>query len=143
MKGLLKFLQLSFLPKNVDLGLLVLRVALGAQMIYGHGWGKLMTFSELAPKFGDPFGLGTKTSLALAVFAEVVCSALIALGLFTRFAAVFAIVTMATAFFLVHKGQLTGQGSGEMAFLYLIGFIAIFLSGPGKYSVDAQISSGA
>lgn len=143
MKGLLKFLQLNFIPKNVDLGLLVLRVALGAQMIYGHGWGKLTTFSETSRTFSDPFGAGSTASLALAVFAEVLCSALIALGLFTRFASIFAIATMATAFFWQHQGHLTGPRSGEMAFLYLIGFVTIFLSGPGKYSVDAQISSQA
>lgn len=143
MKSLLKFLQLSFIPKNIDLGLLVLRVALGAQMIYGHGWGKLMTFSEKAASFPDPWGVGNSASAALAVFGEVVCSALIALGLFTRFAAIFAIATMATAFFKVHGGQLTGEGNGELAFLYLIGFVVIFLSGPGKYSVDASISSEA
>src|SRR5688572_28454256 len=42
-----------------DLGLLIGRVTFGALMAYGHGWGKLSTFSE-TDKFYDPFGLGEK-----------------------------------------------------------------------------------
>jgi putative oxidoreductase len=134
-----KFLQLSFIPQSVDLGLLVLRVALGVQMIFGHGWGKLTSFSEKAGSFDDPLGVGSTTSLALAVTGEVLCSLLIALGLFTRLAAVGAIVTMSVAFFLVHHAKLTGEHSGELAFVYLVGFVTIFLAGPGRFSIDSKL----
>lgn len=138
---MLKKLQLSFIPQSVDLGLLVLRIALGAQMIHGHGWGKLMSFSEKAASFPDPLGVGNTTSAVLAIVGEVLCSALIVLGAFTRLAALGAIVTMAVAFFLVHGGKLVGEGNGEMAFLYLIGFVTIFLAGPGRYSIDSKMAS--
>ena len=142
MSSVVKWLQLGFIPRNVDLGLLVLRVALGVQMLYGHGWEKFMTFAEKSATFPDPMGVGPKVSLGLAVFGEVVCAGLLALGLFTRAAAVALVVTMGVAFFAVHKGALSGPQSGEMAFLYLVGFTAIFLAGPGQYSIDAQMGGG-
>ena len=134
-----KLLQLSFIPQSVDLGLLVLRVALGAQMIFGHGWEKLASFSEKAASFPDPLGVGNTTSAALAVTGEVLCSLLIALGLVTRLAAVGAIVTMAVAFFLVHHAKLTGEHNGELAFVYLVGFVTIFIAGPGRFSIDSKL----
>lgn len=60
-----------------DIGLLILRVFLGLGMCLGHGlgkWTKLFSGEEI--HFADPFGLGAFTSLAVAVFAEVVCSIL-------------------------------------------------------------------
>ena len=69
----------------------------------------------MAGKFPDPLGVGSTTSLALAVFAEVVCSVLLAFGLFTRLAAAVLAINMATAFLMVHKLALTGPGSGELA----------------------------
>ena len=43
------------------------------------------------------------------------------------------IVTMAVAFFFAHGGSITG---GELAFVYLVVFILMYMVGPGKYSVD-------
>ena len=140
MNAFLRNLQLDFIPKNVDLALLLLRIALGAQMLIAHGWGKFATFSEKAAQFPDPLGVGNATSAALAVVGEVVCSALLILGLLTRPAAIGAAITMGVAFFMVHGGKLRGEGNGEMAFLYLIGFLAILIAGPGRYSIDAQLT---
>ena len=121
----------------------MLRIALGVQMLIGHGWGKLMSFSEKAATFPDPLGVGHSTSMALAIFGEVVCMALLIAGAFTRLAALGGAVTMAVAFVLVHGGKLTGANSGEMAFLYLVGFVAIFIAGGGCFAVDAKLSGGS
>jgi putative oxidoreductase len=43
---------------------------------------------------------------------------------------------MAVAFVCVHKGTLTGEHSGELAFLYLMGYVVLFLAGPGRASAD-------
>ena len=133
---MLKYLQLDFLPKNADLALLLLRVALGAQMLTAHGWGKLMSFSENAANFPDPLHVGHTTSAALAIVGEVVCSILLILGLFTRPAAIGSAITMTVAFLLIHGGKLRGENNGELAFLYLIGFLAILIAGPGRFSLD-------
>jgi len=118
-----------------DAGLLILRVFLGMAMCFGHGIGKWSSlFSGEEIKFADPFGVGMLPSLVLAVFAEVICSLLLALGLLTRWALIPLIVTMFVAVFLVHLSD--GFGVMEKALLYGIGYLTLFLAGPGKYSVD-------
>lgn len=136
MNGLLKSLQFNFIPRSAELGLFVLRVWLGLTLLLNHGWAKLMNFSDMAGKFADPIGVGAKASLVLAIFAEVVCATLLVLGIATRFAALVLVIFLGVAFFLVHKRALSGMGSGELAFLYLAGFVTIFLGGPGKFAVD-------
>ena len=140
---MLKYLQLDFLPKSSDIALLILRIALAAQMLTAHGWGKLMSFSENADKFPDPLHVGNTTSAVLAILGEVVCSILLILGLFTRPAAIGSAITMAVAFLLVHGGKLSGEGNGELAFLYLVGFLVILIAGPGRFSLDEVLRSGA
>ena len=132
---MLSFLRLNFLPASIDLGLLVLRVASAGSMLWLHGRGKLMDFEKAAEKFPSILG-NAKVSLGLAVFAEVLCAGLLVLGLFGRFAALSLAITMGVAFVMVHKMALTGAGNGEMAFLYLIPFATLVLTGPGKFSVD-------
>lgn len=137
-----KLLQMEFLPRNADLGLLVLRVAFGGCMLALHGWGKLMSligsFSGGEIRMGDPLGIGPLPTLILAVIAEFFCSALVVLGLWTRFATVFLIATMGVAFFIAHKAVLSGPGNGELALIFLVGFLALLLTGAGKYSLDKK-----
>lgn len=132
----MKFLKLSFIPQSTDLGLLVLRLTLGLSMLVLHGWAKLTGFSTMAKGFADPIGLGPEASLGLAVFAEVGCSALLIVGYLTRFAAVALAITMGVAFFVVHKGALTGPGNGELAFVYLAGYLTLLFAGSGRYAFE-------
>ena len=143
MKSIIRFFQLNFFPRSVDLALLVLRIWLGATMLLNHGMGKLRGFGQMADKFFDPFGMGPSVSLGLAIFAEVVCAALLALGLLTRFAALVLVVLTGVAFFMFHKNALSGPSSGELAFIYMAGFVAIFLAGPGRFSVDRKLGGAA
>lgn len=137
----MKFLQLRFLPRSVDLALLVLRVWFGVSLIVIAGWMKLTNFSAMAGSFPDPYGLGSKLSLVLLIFAEVVCAAFIAIGLFTRFAALIAGFAMASAFWFGHAAKLTGAGNGQSAFFLLGAFVAILLAGGGRYSIDARMGA--
>lgn len=138
--SLIKKAQLDFIPASTDCALLLLRLAFGLQMAFAHGWGKLTGYRNLLDTmWQDPIGVGKEFSLILAIFGELVCAILVAIGLLTRLAAVSCIVTMVVAFGIVHKWKLVGEGNGELAFLYLAAFLAIFLAGPGKYSVDAKL----
>jgi putative oxidoreductase len=76
----------------------------------------------------------------MTIFAEVVCAVLLAMGLFTRFAAAVLTILMAVAFFVVHSSALSGPASGEMAFIYLGGFVTLLLTGAGRFSLDAKLS---
>jgi putative oxidoreductase len=120
-----------------DLGLLVVRVCAGLGMLGAHGWSKLSRFAELAPRFSDPLGVGTTTSLTLAVFAEVGCSILLIVGLGTRLAAIPLAFTMAIAAFVVHADDPWNRK--ELALAYLVIYVALALTGAGRFSVDARL----
>jgi putative oxidoreductase len=87
-------------------------------------------------EFGDPLGIGTRPSLVLAIVAEVGCSLLILLGLFTRFATLPLLFTMLVAAFIVHAADPLGKK--ELALLYALLFATLFFTGPGKYSIDGR-----
>lgn len=137
----MKFLHLNFIPRSADVGLLVLRLWFGGSLLLLHGWAKLTNFSSMSSQFPDLFGIGKAPTLALSTFAEVVCSALVALGLFTRFGALGCAINMFVAFWFAHGHQFTKQPSGELPFMYLGAFVALFLAGGGKFSVDARIGA--
>jgi putative oxidoreductase len=137
----MKFLHFNFVPRSTDLALLILRLWSGALMIGLHGWRKVTNFSTIAEKFADPLGIGSTASLALVVFSEVICAALIMAGVFTRAAALVLAINMAMAFSIGHGRKLVGTGNGELPFLFLGIFVALFFSGAGKFSVDAKIGA--
>jgi putative oxidoreductase len=121
----------------LSLGLLVLRLGAGGLLLYGHGWGKITKFAERAPKFADPIGLGSETSFALVVFAEVFCAAAVMLGLGTRLAAVPIVIFTVVAAFVQHGAD--SFGDKELAFVYGVPMLALIFTGGGQYSLDAAI----
>ena len=129
--------------RYVDAGLLVLRIGMFVMLALGHGLGKLpvsQSFIDNTAGLGFPLPALFAWAAALSEFAG---GLLLALGLMTRPAAGLVAVTMLVAFGLSHGFALSGEGSGEMAFLYLVGAIAIGLTGPGRFSVDAQLARPA
>lgn len=115
---------------------LILRAGLGLLMI-PHGYGKYSRFEEMSGQFMDFMGLGSSISLGLAVFAELICSAMLVLGLATRAVLIPLIITMLTAAFIAHAGGPLGEK--EHSLMYLIGYLSIFIMGAGKYSLDAMV----
>lgn len=104
-----------------------------------HGLPKLSRLtSEEEIKFADPFGFGPFMSLVLVVFAEVVCSILIILGLATRLASIPPIITMFVAAFHAHGND--PFGTKEKPLLFLLIFIVLLVFGSGKYSIDHKLS---
>lgn len=119
--------------------LFILRISLASFMLT-HGYPKLQTLlkgGEIV--FYDFLGIGNTASLALAVFAEFLCSIFIFVGLGTRLATIPLITTMLVAAFMVHADDPFGKK--EFALLYALGFITLFVFGSGKYSVDQIISN--
>lgn len=124
-------------PISIDAALLILRMSFGLLLAYDHGLDKLESYLKDSSDFYNFMGLGPSVSFALAIFAELVCALLLSLGLFTRYALIPLIVTFAVAVFSVHGAD--ALSDKEHALLYLMAFITLFLSGPGKYSIDAKI----
>jgi len=120
-------------PWAVDIALLALRLCMSLLMMT-HGWSKFIHYSERASDFPDPLGVSSPVSLLLTIFAELFCSGFLLIGLFTRLALIPLMVTMLVAVFIIHRGD--PFGDKEHAISFLIPYLALFLSGPGKYSVD-------
>ncbi|MDQ3050545.1 MAG: DoxX family protein [Bacteroidota bacterium] len=119
---------------KISITLLVLRITVGIMMLT-HGIGKFtMLFGDEPIKFADPIGVGVTTSLALTVFAEVVCSLLLIAGLVTRLVVLPLLFTMLVAIFIVHKND--GFGKQELPLLYAAIYAVIAIAGAGKYSLD-------
>jgi putative oxidoreductase len=123
-----------------DLGLLLLRVAVGASLFLKHGWEKLSGFSRMAQHFPDPVHIGPVPSLTIALAGDAICSLLVILGFFTRPAAFFAACNIAVAWSMVHHFEFFGHGAGadhgELCALYIAVFLALTIAGPGRYSLD-------
>lgn len=123
--------------KNIDVSLLILRITGGALMLT-HGIGKIAPLFGSDPiQFPDPIGLGATTSLAMAVFAEVVCAILLILGFATRFAAIPLLITMLVAVLVVHVADPFARQ--ELPLLYASIYLVILIAGPGKFSIDNMI----
>ena len=123
---------------HLDVWILLFRILIAVFMLT-HGlpkFFKLMAGGEI--RFGDPLGFGAVPSLVLAVFAEVVCSTFILIGLGTRLATIPLMITMAVAAFVVHHDDPFGRK--ELPLLYLFSFITLCVLGSGKYSVDFLLS---
>jgi uncharacterized membrane protein YphA (DoxX/SURF4 family) len=95
--------------------------------------------NETAPNFPDPLGIGHPASLALVGVAEFFVSLFVFFGLVTCWSALVLAIDMGVAFISIHKGALSGQGSGERAFMYLMGYVTLLLAGPGRFSVDKTL----
>lgn len=126
-----KLLNLN--PLNTDIVVLLLRLTLGILIAY-HGLTKLLAFNKILPNFPDVIGIGSELSFILAVIAELGCGILVATGLLTRFMAVPIFFTMFVAFFIAHAGDPFSKK--ELALVYLILSVVVFIVGSGKYSID-------
>ncbi len=121
-----------FRGKGVSFLLLLIRVTFGV-LFFVHGLDKMMNFSTLSTTFPDIFGFGSYMSLMLAIFCEFCCSLFLIAGLLVRVMMVPMMISMAVAFFDVHDAMMP---QGELSLIYLIVFILLYLTGPGRYSVD-------
>ncbi len=126
--------------KNLDLGLLILRIAVGALMLL-HGIAKLNGVSFIE---GILDGAGLPTFLAYGVYiTEIVAPLFIIVGYRTRLASIVFAFGILFAMFSVHSGDifsLTQQGGWgvELLGLYLFGSITLFFSGGGKIAVSSD-----
>lgn len=124
-----------------DIGKLILRLTLGILMLF-HGIFKLRNgvsgIEGLLQSHGLPW------LLAYGVFiGEILGPVLLLIGLYTRIGALFIILNMLFAFALVHASQLTAFTSGggwalELQGFFLFTAVAVFLIGPGKFSIDQR-----
>lgn len=121
----------------------IIRVILGALMVY-HGIDKFNTgignVSDAFAGWGVPLSGFTAP---LTAVIEIVAGAALIAGFFTRAAAaLLAAVMVGALVFVKLEGNMLGGGS-ETDFVYLAGFLAIMLLGPGRLSVDEAMHTDA
>ena len=133
------FTSITYSTLSFNIAMLLLRISFGLMLMVKHGFiQKVMNFATLKITFYNFMGMGSKASLILLLFAEIFCSLLVVLGLFTRWACIPIIFAMLVAIY--------GAGAGkdfmdsELAIFYLTAFVAILFCGPGGISVDGMIN---
>jgi putative oxidoreductase len=122
--------------KRLSVVLLVFRLVFGL-LLASHGVQKLMAFSQMSGVFPDPLGLGSQLSLSLAIFGELFCSIAFIFGFLYRLSMIPMIFTMWVAFFIIHAGM--PFQDKELAYVYLLVFLILYISGPGRYALDTYI----
>ncbi len=113
-----------------------LRIALAAMFAF-HGIQKVFgVLRESTPAVGSQLWFGG--------VIELVCGGLMALGLFTRYAAFLSSGTMAVAYTQYHwkldlgSRLLPAVNEGELALVYSIVFLYVACKGPGPWSIESR-----
>ena len=129
----------SSLSRYQSTGLLILRLGIGAMMIV-HGYPKLFGGTAMWTKLGAsvrPFGLHDFPAFwgFMAAFAETVGGLLFLVGFIFRPACLLLLITMSVAS-AQHLRTGDGLGGASHAIELAVLFLAMFIIGPGKYSID-------
>jgi len=116
----------------------LMRIVVGLLFLC-HGLSKLVHFPVPPPGGVPPLLMYTAGPI------ELLCGILVALGLFTRWAAFLASGEMAVAYFMAHfpRGFFPIANGGELAVLYCFAFLFISAYGAGNWSVDGLRKSRA
>ncbi|QXH46868.1 DoxX family protein [Pseudomonas xanthosomatis] len=125
-------------PRLTAFGLLFMRTAAAVLLLLIHGLPKLLNWSTELQHIEDPFGLGATLTLSLAVFAEVLCPILLILGVFARLACLPVLAVLLVALVVVHPDWSLEQG--QFAWLLLVLFGGLALTGPGAWSVGGVLA---
>lgn len=132
-----------FIPSDdsdlTSMALLVARLWFGLAMLFNHGLDKLGHFKDNVGTFPDPLGVGQEASLVLVIMAEVGAALMLTVGFMTRVAAAVLVIDMFVAFLMVHKAGMSG---GELAFVYLAGYVMLVIAGGGLFSLDTIAFAG-
>lgn len=120
-------------PYSSDWILLVLRIMFGVLMLV-HGCQKISNYDMLVETFPDPIGLGGALSFQLAIFAEFACALAVIFGFMFRLALIPLIVTMLVATFVAMAPM--GWAGQELPAIFLLVYLLLMVSGPGRYSLD-------
>lgn len=119
----------------ISLLILALRLFFGI-LFFSHGLDKMINFNELSYSYPSVFGFGSYMTLMLSIFCEFACSIFLIAGLLVRITVIPMIAAMAVAFFDIHDGMFP---DGELSLIYLVLFVILYITGPGRYSFDYLI----
>jgi len=129
---------LSPLPINIKTTIALLRIIIGAMMMY-HGW---EVFNPTQIKEYAQWDMFKNSSSPLLMpyigkSAELLSGILLFFGLFTKIGALILILTMSYVSFKVGKGVI--WYGDQHPFMFVLFGILFFFVGPGKWSIDRLI----
>lgn len=119
----------------------ILRVVAGVVMVH-NGLDKLANIESFANAYVAYLGLPFPITLSyMAAFTELIGAPLVALGLFTRPAAMGLLFTMLVAMY--HHVKVAGLSIPylELSALYAATFLFFVINGGGQFSVDALLAN--
>ena len=119
---------------NPDLGILFIRLALGAVFI-NAGWMKIQNAQFVIDSFA---GIGIPYWLSYVVmYVELLGGIAMILGIFTSYAGILLAIVMLVAMFKIHwvNGFSMANGGYEYVLTLLATSLAILTQGSGKYTI--------
>jgi putative oxidoreductase len=124
-----------YLPVNLDLALLILRLVLATVLLY-HGLPKLMNFGATAGMFQSMNIPAPAAMAGFALIVEVVGGLLILLGIAVDIAGILVVIEMLGAIALVHwaNGFDFTKNGWEHPFTVLGIALAMVFAGPGRHT---------
>ena len=132
-----------YLPLNLDLALLILRLALAAVLLF-HGLPKVMNFGATVGGFQSMNIPAPTLTAVYALVSEAIGGILILLGVAVDLAGLLVAIDMLGAIFAVHwaNGFDFTKGGWEHPFTVMVMALAIALAGPGEYAVGRSNRAG-
>lgn len=123
---------------NPDVGILVLRLALGAVFMY-HGYDKLQNMEGVIGFFGT-LGFGPELAYLVAL-AELLGGIAFVVGAFVRYAGIVLAVVAVVALLKVHlpNGFVVTGGGYEFILVLLAGCVALVCLGAGRYAIGKNL----
>lgn len=137
----MNYRSLQNLARFHDLGVLVLRLSFGFQLVkvswpYAVDPGKQAEFMNYLQTLGFPF---PTVGAYLSVYTEFVGGILLLIGLWVRPAALLLVINFTVAFFMAHIAiDDTYQNTFPSANLVAVNLF-LLINGAGKYSLDNRI----
>jgi putative oxidoreductase len=134
--------SLALVKRLESVALLIARLTVGVLFV-STGWGKVHNLAKVTAFFGELHIPAPAFNATLASFTELLCGALLVVGLASRLAALPLMVTMTVAILTAKLEEIHGLPDlfGEVEWTYLVLLLIIAVFGPGKASLDTLVRS--
>ena len=126
----------NWLNSNKDVGVLLLRLFIGARLVYGvldnvFSWQHMLKFRDFLQLFNFPLPL---ISAIVSVYAQLIAGLMFIAGWKVRYAAMLMILNFLIAIFVVHRNDALEQMTPALAIVF--SSLLFLFQGAGKYSLD-------
>jgi putative oxidoreductase len=132
---------LALIGRSQWLALLLARLSVGL-LFLSTGWGKVHSIPKVTAFFQELHIPAPGLNAVVVAYSELICGALLVLGLLTRLATVPLIVSMIVAILTAKLADIHGVFDlvGAEEFTYLCMLVVILAMGPGKAAIDQVVA---